>query len=95
MKRKHLLLTLLMALMAPLATWAQIQSTDLGPNNPSYETDFQTLTDWIPHNDNTNGWCIDNAIYRTLPRSLYATSTPAPGSSHPEYYVVGDNETYS
>ena len=95
MKRKALLLTLLMALMAPLATWAQIQSTDLGPNNPSYETDFQTLTDWIPHNDNTNGWCIDNAIYRTFPRSLYATATPAPGSSHPEYYVVGDNETYS
>lgn len=95
MKRKALLLTLLMALMVPLATWAQIQSTDLGPNNPSYETDFQTLTDWIPHNDNTNGWCIDNAIYRTLPRSLYATATPAPGSSHPEYYVVGDNETYS
>ena len=94
MKRKQLLLMILMALMVPSVTWAQIQSTPLGPG-VSYETDFQTLTDWIPHNDNTNGWCIDNAIYRTFSRSLYATATPASGSSHPEYYVVGDNATYS
>ena len=95
MKRKNLLLTLLMALMAPLATWAQIQSTDLGPNNPSYETNFDTQTDWIPRNDVVNGWCIDDAIYHSRDNSLYATATPAPNSSHPEYYVVGTEASYS